>query len=200
MNALFLSLLKAQSEELKLPEYTAVPKKNDWIKEGRYHAYRKGDDLYFQSTTVLGTGGEKTAYLGYKFFREVDETTTHLGADEVVFLVPNERGTWNSHEFSLIEEVEEAGTPYLVQTIAHKCFGKGKLREGCAIQDRLMTLTEYLKDHPAISDETLHKLYTDYHKGLTALHVAEYVHKDVKADNLFVTYDEEPQGLVGDFG
>ena len=200
MNALFLSLLHAQSAELSLPLYPAVPKKNSWLQFEKFYAYRDGDDLYFQSTKVLGAGAEKTAYLGWKFFREVDETTTTLGADEVVFLVPNKPGTWNSHEFSLIEEVEETGTPYLVQTIAHKCFGKGRGRTGCAIQDRLMTLPEYLKDHPDISDETLHLLYTNYHRGLSALHAAGYVHKDIKSENLFVTYDETPQGLIGDFG
>ncbi|MBP9841449.1 MAG: hypothetical protein KBC64_03370 [Simkaniaceae bacterium] len=194
----FLNLLRSQSEELNLPPWDRIPDSHQWVKKNARFAYREGDALYIQSNVVLASGAEKIVYSGQKFDLEVDETTEHLGSEEVVFIFPREPGIWKNREFGLSKGSD---SPHLVQTIAHAQFGKNEGRTGVAIQNRFLTLGEHLRDSAAtINDVALRALLGDYQQGLGALHSLDYVHKDIKADNLFVSFDTPPIGMVGDFG
>lgn len=61
-----------------------------------------------------------------------------------------------------------------------------------------MDLNEYLKRHPRPSEKTLLGIFSPIVQGLSAVHASGYIHRDIKAGNIYIREDESP--VLLDFG
>ncbi len=61
-----------------------------------------------------------------------------------------------------------------------------------------MDLTEHLKQHPEPSEQTLLDIFSPIVQGLVAVHASGYIHRDIKAGNIYIREDNSP--VLLDFG
>lgn len=61
-----------------------------------------------------------------------------------------------------------------------------------------MDLNQYLKQHPNPSEQTLLAIFSPIVQGLAAVHSSGYIHRDIKAGNIYIREDNSP--VLLDFG
>ncbi len=61
-----------------------------------------------------------------------------------------------------------------------------------------MDLNQYLKSNPRPSEQDLIDIFSPINRGLTSVHSSGYIHRDIKADNIYIRADNSP--VLLDFG
>ena len=61
-----------------------------------------------------------------------------------------------------------------------------------------MDLNQYLKKNPQPSEQELIGIFSPINRGLSRVHVSGYIHRDIKADNIYIREDNSP--VLLDFG
>ncbi len=61
-----------------------------------------------------------------------------------------------------------------------------------------MDLNQYLKENPKPGENALISIFSPINRGLNAVHQSGYIHRDIKADNIYIRKDRSP--VLLDFG
>ena len=61
-----------------------------------------------------------------------------------------------------------------------------------------MDLNQYLKKNPQPSEQALIGIFSPINRGLSRVHASGYIHRDIKADNIYIREDKSP--VLLDFG
>lgn len=61
-----------------------------------------------------------------------------------------------------------------------------------------MDLNQYLRQHPKPTEQTLLGIFSPIIQGLSAVHASGYIHRDIKAGNIYIREDDSP--VLLDFG